>query len=97
MESIVRNVKDIDGQQRQWLEAAIGQQLKDNQQVVIRVLTPGVEPDQTARASALEHAAEIARKGRAHAEGLGISEEEINAAIEEGIRETRREQRPPTS
>jgi len=38
MESIVRNVSDLHADQRQWLESALGHQLRDNQQVIIQVL-----------------------------------------------------------
>ncbi len=39
MESIVRNVKDIQADDRRSLEHVVGQHLQDNQQVIIRVLT----------------------------------------------------------
>ena len=39
MESIVRNVKDIEADDRRSLEHVVGQQLQDNQQIVIQVMT----------------------------------------------------------
>jgi len=91
MESITRNVKDIEAGERHVYEQVLGKQLQENQQVVIRVLTPGVKPDQATRREALERALEIARKGGENAAAQGASDEEIDAAIEEAIRETRRQ------
>lgn len=39
MESIIRNVRDIDSRERQALEHVLGQPLKDDQRVVIQVET----------------------------------------------------------
>jgi len=43
MESFVRNVRDLDAGNRQSLETILGRRLGDDQQVMIRVVTP-VEP-----------------------------------------------------
>jgi hypothetical protein len=39
MESIIRNVRDIDGRDRQALEHVRGQELKENQKIIIQVVT----------------------------------------------------------
>jgi hypothetical protein len=44
MENVVRNVRDIDSADRQALEHMLGQQLRENQQLVIRVVTLGLQP-----------------------------------------------------
>jgi hypothetical protein len=55
MESVIRKVGDIDENERQLLERALGRELKDNQQVIIRVMTPGNEaPEQTEAADGQE-------------------------------------------
>ena len=44
MESVIRNVRDIDSRERQALEHVLGQQLKENQKVIIQVVTLGSQP-----------------------------------------------------
>ena len=45
METIIRNVGDIDSQDRQALEHVLGQPLRANQQLVIRIINRQVQPD----------------------------------------------------
>lgn len=45
MESVIRNVRDIDTGERRALEHVLGQQLQENQQVIIQVVTLGIEPE----------------------------------------------------
>lgn len=42
MDKIIRDVRDIDGADRQALEHVIGQRLRENQQIIINVVTLGV-------------------------------------------------------
>jgi hypothetical protein len=44
METIVRQVRDIDSNERHMLERVIGHELEDNQRVVIQVVTPVNQP-----------------------------------------------------
>lgn len=44
MESVIRNVRDIDSRERQALEHVLGQQLKENQKIIIQVVTLQNEP-----------------------------------------------------
>ncbi|MBW3539127.1 MAG: hypothetical protein KY476_02550 [Planctomycetes bacterium] len=90
MESVIRNVKDIDANERRYLEGTLGRQLQENQQVVIRVIDLGVEPDAATRRAALADASAIARKGRANAAARGVSEEQVDAAVDEAIDHVRR-------
>jgi hypothetical protein len=91
MVSIIQNVKDIDTDTRQALEHVVGQQLRTNQQVVIRVIDVDEQPSPRARSEALARAAEIARRGRAVAAALEASESEVDAAIEQALRQARRQ------
>ena len=90
METVVRNVKDIDANERRYLEGTLGRQLQENQQVIIRVIDLGVEPDDATRRGALGDASAIARKARANAAALGVTDEEVDAAIDEAIDHVRR-------
>jgi hypothetical protein len=51
MESVVRKVRDIDEDERQVLERVLGRELKENQQVIIQVVTPGKEAAQQTEAA----------------------------------------------
>jgi hypothetical protein len=90
VDAIIRNVKDIEADHRRWLESALGRQLTENQQVIIHVVDLGNEPDAATRAQALEQAADIARRGRTNAQRDGVTEAEIDSAIEDAIVHVRR-------
>ena len=85
METVVRNVKDIDANERRYLEGTLGRQLRENQRVVIRVIDLGVEPDAETRRAALGDASLIAQKAKANAAAQGVGEEEVDAALEQAI------------
>jgi hypothetical protein len=90
MESIIRNVKDIESDKRQWLESAVGHQLQDNQQIIIRILSPGTPPDQQTKEQALSDLQRLSEQGTRHREALGVSEEEADKALDEAMRHVRR-------
>ncbi len=94
MESIIRNVKDIAGADRRGLEHVVGHELSDNQQVIIRVVEMEVIPNQQAKAAALDNLRKLSEQGSLHRQSQGCSEAEIDDAIEEAVRETRRQKRP---
>ena len=54
METVIRHVRDIEIRERRVLERVIGQPLKENQKVIIQVVTlgsqPGAEPHEQATA-----------------------------------------------
>jgi hypothetical protein len=52
MESIIRNVRDIPADDRQALEHVIGQRLRENQQVLIQVMTVHEEDNAPAQGAA---------------------------------------------
>jgi hypothetical protein len=93
METISYNVKDIDPDKRQWLEASIGKHLDDNQRVIIRVLTPDVEPDEVVRDAALAEAIRIAKQGRDNAAEQGVTADEAGLLIDEAIEQARLQKR----
>ena len=91
MVSIIQTVKDIDADKRKALEQIVGQRLSANQQVAIRVIDVGEEPNSMVRNEALARAAEIARRGRAAAAAQGASEIQVDEAIDEAIRHVRQQ------
>lgn len=89
MESIVRNVRDLDADNRQSLETILGRRLGDDQQVMIRIVTLGVEPDAATKQQALERVQALAQKGTQHREAQGISQAEADDAVDEVLEEIR--------
>jgi hypothetical protein len=51
MEPIIRHVRDIKSDERRVLERVLGQPLKENQQVIIQVVTSAGQPAEEAAAS----------------------------------------------
>lgn len=89
MESIVRNVNEIQEDHKRWLEDALGRQLQDNQRVLIMVFDAGVVADPAIRREALVDIKELASKGAEHAKRQGISEQEADEALDEAMRHVR--------
>ena len=83
MESIIHNVKDIEPDKRRWLESSIGKHLEDHQKIIIRVLTPGVEPNQQVRDEAIDDLMALSEKGSQHRQSLGVPVEEADEAVDE--------------
>jgi hypothetical protein len=90
MESVIRDVKSLESNERRVYESVLGHALQEGQRVVIRVIELEGEPNETDRRAALHRAAEIARQGRTAVEAQSITAEEADAAIDEAIREARR-------
>lgn len=49
MDPIVRNVRDINSSERRVLEHVLGQQLEENQQVIVQIVTLGMQPAEEER------------------------------------------------
>jgi hypothetical protein len=74
----LQNVHDIQADKRLWLEGLLGQQIGDNQQVLIMVVTPGTVADEETHRAVVERAA-IERIERTPAD-------ELDAAVERQLR-----------
>jgi hypothetical protein len=90
MESITRRAKDLEAGQRRSLEEVIGHELQDDQQIVIRIVTPEVLPDSEKRALAFADLRRLSEQGAKNCQSLGVTEQEIDEAIEEAINHVRR-------
>lgn len=80
MESIALNVRDLAPIERKLYEDTLGESLKEDQQIIVRVLTP---PSQDTRQRALEDLQQLSDEGSTHREALGIADEELNEILEE--------------
>ncbi len=87
-----RNVTEIPEASRRSLEDLLGRQLLANQRVFIMVLDPSAVPDEAQRTSAAAGLREIIAAAQAHADQAGVSDEEIDAAVEEAMGHVRRRQ-----
>jgi hypothetical protein len=93
MESVIRDVKSLESDQRHLYEAVVGHPLRENQGIILHVIELGAEPDQATRRAAMSRAVEIARQGREAAVAQGITDEAAGAAIDEAIRKIRQPER----
>jgi hypothetical protein len=91
MESILRNVTDIAGDDRRGLEHLVGAHLQDNQQILIQILDIGVTQPDEVRSAAMQRAAAIAEQGRIHAAAQGVTLEDTDQAIDDAIRNARQQ------
>lgn len=87
MPTVTYAVRDIDSAGRNWLENALGQPLRDNQQVSISMV--GSDQEQEREGGVWEEFDRIAAKAEAHIREQGITDEEVDAAIEEAIQHVR--------
>lgn len=80
MESIVRNVAGIDAAQRQ---------LRDNQEVIVMVLNPGVVPGDQTRQQAAAGTKGISIQAAKKLQDQGVSPEVADAAVDEVMERVR--------
>lgn len=92
MDTTIRSVSEIDNAERLVYESALGRALGANQQVVLRVITPGVVPSREEREAAFAKADALTALAREHAARQGIDEAELSAAIDEALTRVRRPQ-----
>jgi len=92
MESLIRNVRDLQADKRRSLEDLLGRELHDDQQISIRVLTPGVEQDAETKRQALDRVRSLSEKGARHRESMGVSEGDADEIVDEAMAHIR--QRP---
>jgi hypothetical protein len=85
MESVTRNVSEIQAGEKQWLETLLGQQLRENQQVFIMIFTPNVVPEEGTRRAAAARMEQTFKKADAHAREHGVTAEETDAAVQEAM------------
>lgn len=86
----LRNVKDIQNTGKHWLEGVLGQDLLDNQQVFIMVLTPDIVPDDEARKRAAEGIQQVLADVDAQTAANDVTQQEIDEAVDEAVQHVRR-------
>ncbi len=89
MESLIHNVKDLPPEKRRGFEAALGETLRDDQCLLVVVVSPGVEPGDEQRAAALADMRKLGVQGEKHRETLPVSVEDANQILEEAMESVR--------
>jgi hypothetical protein len=85
----VESVRNLQASGKRLLEDILGQQLQENQQVFIMVLSPGTEPNEAARDQARAGLEATFRQTEAYARAHDINEDEIDSAIQEAMQHVR--------
>ena len=92
MESFIRSANEIEGDLRQWVETGLGQQLRQNQRVMVTVLNVGIQPDEETRREAREELRGIRAEAAANIKAQGISLAEVDAVVDEALAHVRQRQ-----
>lgn len=83
MESIIRNVTALDESHRRLVEALLGHELQDNQQLYIAVMSPGSSPTVQQKQQAWDRLQRIAAKAEGSLREQAITEEQWTAIVDE--------------
>ncbi|HUY35117.1 MAG TPA: hypothetical protein VMV69_20375 [Pirellulales bacterium] len=86
---MIVKVTELPDNDKRWLEGLLGQSLECGQQVAIVVIKPDVVPDEATRRRAAAAINQVIAKAERNANAQGVSDEEIDAAIEEAMRHVR--------
>jgi hypothetical protein len=83
------SVSEMTGDDRRSVENLLGHPLQEGQQVYILAFSPGVAPDESTRQWAQASMQQTFAKAEQHAQQQNVSEEEIDAALDEGMERIR--------
>lgn len=89
MESVIRDVKDIEPEERFIYETVIGHGLAEDQRILVVVLPLGANSDDSMRRRAREDFFELCKQGTESRKRLGVSIEEADLILEEACRSVR--------
>lgn len=87
---ISRNVDDLPAASRENIEQLIGSPLKAHQRVYIVVDMPPPGPSEAVRLQAAERIRQIVAQAQSHADNIGVSDSEMDAAVDEAMAHVRR-------
>ncbi|MGO8750023.1 MAG: hypothetical protein ACLQNE_29095 [Thermoguttaceae bacterium] len=93
MESISRDVRSLESDERRLYESVVGHALGENQRVIIHVIELAKGPDESVRAKAVEEFHELCREGTENRERQGISVEQADQVLEEAVQAARSHKR----
>lgn len=85
MESITRYVDKIESAEHRVYESVLGHPLRDDQQVVLRIIEPEKEVDESIRRKAKDEFHDLCKEGSENRQRQGISVEEADQILEDSI------------
>lgn len=85
--SITKDANQLNAEERQSVERMLGRPLRENERIFLRATTI---PDPETRRRLHEEMNRIEQEIVAFQEKKGITEEEVNAAVDESVEEVRR-------
>ena len=85
MESVIRDVRDIEPAERRVFETLVGHHLAENQRILVVVLPLGENPDDSARYRVREEYFELCKQGTENRERLGVFVEEADLILDEAF------------
>lgn len=83
------SVNEMAGDDRRSVEHLLGKPLEEDQQVYILAFKPGVVPDEATRRRALASMQQTFAEAERHARQQGITDAEINEAVDEATERIR--------
>lgn len=89
MDSIILNVKDLEAAERQRYETVLGQQLEDNQQIIMTVVPTSSENSSDERAQAWADLQQLSKKAEQHMRSTGTTDQQWEAAADAACEEVR--------
>jgi hypothetical protein len=89
MESVIRDVKSLELEERRVYESALGHALHEDQRVLVAILDPAAELDESIRRQARDDLHDLSRQATEHRQRLGVSVEEADRVLDEAIRAVR--------
>ena len=89
MESVIRDVRDIEPEERHVFETLIGHNLAEDQRILVVVLPMGASLDDSVRRRARKELLELCKQGTENRERLRVSVEEADSILDEAFRSVR--------
>jgi hypothetical protein len=89
MESVIRDVRDIEPEERHVFETLIGHGLGEDQRILVVLLPLGANRDDFVRRRAREEFFELCKQGTENRERLHVSVEEADLILEEALQSAR--------
>jgi hypothetical protein len=86
---VSRKVAELSEASRRGIEQLIGSPLEANQRVYVVVDAPPPGPAPAAKIRAAEHIRQIVAQAQAHADSKNLTDEEMDAAVEEAMANVR--------
>jgi hypothetical protein len=91
--SATLGVADIPAEHLRYLEGVLGHSLDPKQRVMLLSYTPGVVPDEATQLAAIDRIESVATQVAEYQRAQGITDAEIDAAVDEAIEHVRKRRR----